>query len=182
MSTLRSQSKLARLLQVLLTTLLVAGLTWGEVGWAQGRPPLPGRQPVPTKSAPATQPEPMARKVQVDLMVVYANNESNKVDPSLEPVMQQLRFTPFKSFTLLQNQTSSLEVGEEANFSIAGGRRIKIELLSRDEKQAKIRLRMFTGGEKKLDTTVSIWRNRSFMVAGPHHQEGRLVLPITVRY
>ncbi len=182
MSTLRSRSGPARLLQALLTAILVLGLSWGELGWAQGRPPPPGRQPVPTQPVPQPQAPPMAKKVQVDVMVVYANNESNRVDPSLEPVMQQLRFTPFKSFTRLQTQSSSLEVGEEASFSIAGGRRIKIELLSRDEKQAKIRLRMFTNGEKKLDTTVSIWRNRSFMVAGPHHQEGRLVLPITVRY
>jgi hypothetical protein len=41
---------------------------------------------------------------------------------------------------------------------------------------------MYTAKNKILDTTVSIHRNKSFMVAGPKHEDGVLVLPLTARY
>ena len=33
-----------------------------------------------------------------------------------------------------------------------------------------------------MDTTVSIHRNRAFMIAGPSYEDGKLILPLTVRY
>lgn len=169
----------SRILRVLLAALLVLGI--GGEAWAQGRPPVPGRAPVPSRQTGDAD-VPIARKVAVEVMVVYATNSGDRVDPELRSVMQQLRFTRYRSFTRLETHDASLRAGEESAFTIAGGRRVKIELITHDAEQAKIRLRMFNDGGKLLDTTVSIHRNRSFMVAGPRHEDGVLIIPITVRY
>ena len=37
-------------------------------------------------------------------------------------------------------------------------------------------------GSKLLDTTVTVNRNGTFIVAGPRYRDGILVLPLTARY
>lgn len=114
-------------------------------------------------------------------MVVHARTDTTKVDPALEPIMQNLKFLPFQGFSLLEQYTSSLGPEQETTWS-AAGRRMKVELLSRDEKQARIRVVLLNGDKRVLDTTVSIHRNKSFMLAGPKHLEGVLVFALSVRY
>ena len=140
-----------------------------DLAHAQGRPPA---EPVSEQVG----------KVDVDLMVVYAHNEDNRVDAELTPVMQNLRFLRFSGFTLQDRFSDALGVNQEATWSIVGGRKMKVKLLSRDDKQAKVRVRMFKGEEKVLDTTVSIHRDKSFMLGGPKHEEGALVFALSVAY
>ena len=121
-------------------------------------------------------------KVDIEVMVVHASNAHNRVDPSLQPVMQHLRFTNFKGFKMLSKEAKGINPSQDHTYSVAGGRRLKIKLLERDAKRAKIRIEMFNAKNKILDTTVSIHRNKSFMVAGPKHEGGVLVLPLTARY
>lgn len=121
-------------------------------------------------------------KVNVEVMVVHASNTHNRVDPSLQPVMQHLRFLSFKGFKMLSKDAKGIGVGQDHTYSVAGGRRVKVKLIERDVKRAKIRIEMYNAKNKILDTTVSIHRNKSFMVAGPKHEGGVLVLPLTARY
>jgi hypothetical protein len=121
-------------------------------------------------------------KVNIEVMVVHASNTHNRVDPSLQPVMQHLRFLSFKGFKMLSKDAKGIGVGQDHTYSVAGGRRVKIKLLERDVKRAKIRIEMYNAKRKILDTTVSVHRNKSFMVAGPKHEGGVLVLPLTARY
>jgi hypothetical protein len=116
-------------------------------------------------------------------MCVRASNANDRVDAELKPILQQLKFTRYTGFHLIDTQRRSLESGQETTFNIEGERKIRIELLSHDETAAKLRIRMFNAqGRQQLDTTVSIHRNRSFMVAGPKVGEDVLILPVSVRY
>ena len=121
-------------------------------------------------------------KVSIEVMVVHASNSHNQVDPSLQPVMQHLRFLNFKGFQMLSKESHGVALGQDHTYNVAGGRRVKIRLKERDAKRAKIRIEMYNAKNKILDTTVSIHRNKSFMVAGPKHEGGVLVLPLTARY
>jgi hypothetical protein len=122
-----------------------------------------------------------AKRVNLELMVVHANH-GQMIDPELEPIMKQLRFLKFSGFKLLAKYPTQLVVGKEATFQLVNNRKLRVQLISRDEKAAKIRIRMFSGSDKVVDTTVSIHRNRSFIVAGPKYKDGVLVLPVSVRY
>jgi hypothetical protein len=144
-------------------------------GPPQPPPPRPPADAPPSAKAPVG-------KVGVELMVVHAHNEDGKVDPRLTGIMQNLRFIKFKGFRLLDTHPASLGPAQESTFSIVGGRQIRVQLLERDAKQAKVRVRMFSGDAKVLDTTVSIHRNRSFMLAGPKHNGGVLIFAVSVKY
>lgn len=168
------RSRWLRLLAVMFAVTLTSSHAFAQ---ARPRPP-PGPRPAPAQEA-----APVAGKVDIGVMVVHATNAHNRVDPKLEPVMQHLRFLNFKGFTLLSEKNASVSDGQEHTFTIAGNRQVRVTLLEHDAKQAKIRVQMFDpNGSKKLDTTVSVFRNKSFMVAGPKHDDGVLVLPLTPRY
>ena len=145
---------------------------------AQSRPPRPTSRPAVASQAKA----PLASKVGIEVMVVHATQGQPMVDSRLKSIMQHLRFLQFKRFSLLDKHRATLAMNSESTFSIRGGRRLKVQLLSRDARQARIRVRMFNDKGKLLDTTVSIHRNRSFILAGPKHDGGVLILPVTARY
>ena len=169
-------SRMLRRLFLLSVVLCFAELMAPTVSYAQTRPT--SARPAPSKS---TRPPAMQGRVSVEVMVVHANH-GNRVDPELRSVMQNLKFTRYSGFSLLGKYPAQLSAGEESSFQIAGGRRLKVKLIERDGKQAKIRVRMLNQSGKVLDTTVSIHRNRSFMVAGPKHNNGVLIIPVSVRY
>ena len=139
---------------------------------------------VPTSSY-AQAPRPTAAvgsKVTVEVMVVQATNEHQRVDPELRAVMQSLRHLRFTGFSVLSTDKIVVSSRSKGSTGVAGGRQLKIELLDVDEKQAKLRFQLMKGDKKVMDTTVSIRRNRTFIVAGPKHGGGVLILPLTVRY
>jgi hypothetical protein len=152
--------------------------------YAQQRPPPPGR-PAPVARPPADAPEapPATGAVSVEVMCVHGTNRHSNVDASLKPIVKQLSYTRYTGFELVDTHGQSLEIGQEATFAIEGERKVKVELLGRDDAAAKLRIRLLNAdGAKLLDTTISVHRNKSFMVAGPKVGEDVLILPVTARY
>jgi len=137
--------------------------------------------PLATAAEPSQQ-NPMKPRVEVELMVVHATNAHDKVDERLRPVLQHLRFLQFKGFSLLSLDEQHIAVGSAHTFNIVGDRRVTIDVIERDPIQAKLRVRMFNERGMFLDTTIRIHRDKSFMVGGPDHDGGKLLLPITVHY
>ena len=74
---------------------------------------------------------------------------------------------------------------KEKSYLVPGNKTtITITLLSHDEKRARLKIRILgTNGKLLLDTTASVKRNGTFIVAGPKYKkEGILFLPITAKY
>ena len=162
----------ANAFRTLRLAVLVAAVALPGLAFAQGRP----SEPIPA-AAPAVGP------VSVDVMCVRATKSNDRVDPELKPLLKQLSFTGFTGFDLVSHNTDALSVGEEANFAIEGGRRLKVQLIDRDETAARMRLRLIgADGTKVLDTTVAVHRNRTFMVAGPRVGEDVLIIPVMAKY
>lgn len=137
-------------------------------------------EPSSSNSTPVA--APIKDKIEIELMVVHATNAHERVDPELRPVLQHLRFLQFKGFTLLSLDEQQVAVGAGHTFPVVGGRRVTIDVIERDDKQVKMRVRMFKESGMFLDTTIRIHRNKSFMVGGPDHDGGKLLLPITAHY
>lgn len=161
---------------LLIAVLMMIGMV-GEAAAQTRPPPRPGANVVAQQQGPKV----AVGKVSTEVMVIHANN-SGRVDPELRAVMQNLRFMKFSGFSLLNKVPTQLGVSQESSISITGGRKLKVTLIQRDDKQAKVRVRLFNGEAKVLDTTVSIHRNRSFMLMGPKHNDGVLILALSVRY
>ncbi|MCB9685092.1 MAG: hypothetical protein H6738_07285 [Alphaproteobacteria bacterium] len=153
------------------TALLAAALLVGGptlvAGDALAAPPAPGAR------APAS------NRVQIGVMVVYANN-SGQVDPRLRSLQRQLEMMRFTGFKLLDQHDDTLGVNQATTLQVEGGRRVQITLVSRDEENAQIRVQVFKDNEKKVDTTLTTKRGRTVVIGIGKYQDGSLVLPVTV--
>lgn len=60
---------------------------------------------------------------------------------------------------------------------------MEVTVLGKDDRRVKMRVEVTGGkGGKLLDTTLSVNRNGTFIVAGPKYKDGVLVLPLTAKY
>lgn len=140
-----------------------------------------GSSSIAVHSQSDPRPDEASGKVRVEVMVVHATH-SGQVDPRLRNLQRQLDHTRYTGFEVLSTSTDALSPGQTAVVTVAGGRKVKVRLIERNSQQARVRIELYKGNEKKLDTTVSIPRNRTFLVAGPKFEEGVLIFPITVTY
>jgi hypothetical protein len=121
-------------------------------------------------------------KVHIDVRVVHATNAHTRIDQRLEKIARHLRNLRYTGFDFLKSEDADLIKNGKRSFSIAGERKMTVNLLSKDTKRARLRVQIHGKRGKLLDTTVSIRRNGFFVVAGPKYKDGILVLPISVKY
>ena len=182
---------MTRQIQRLLRTLVVAGVVLGIAGAPASAQSVPRKdtpaaqstRPAPSASSSRGSSEPMASKVDVRIMVVYATTAHSRVDPRLNSLTRYLSHLRYSGYELLQTQSAQLSVNGTQTFTIEGGRKVTVTLLSRDEERVRLRVEINASkGGKLIDTTMSINRDGTSIFAGPKHEDGILVLPLTARY
>ncbi len=170
-----------RLYKTLLATTLALSMTASSPALAQSRP---------TRSPPAAQgvgkadSEVKAGKLKVEVRVVYATTDHSRVDARLGELTRYLSNLKYTGYELIETESAQLAVDGSTSFALAGGRKVKVSVLSKDERRSKLRVQILEskGGSKLLDTTLTINRNGTFIVAGPKYKHGILVLPLTITY
>lgn len=165
-----------------MATLVAAGwlaLAMGSTeALAQSRPAPPTNRPASTAPA-ATKP---ATKVQLQVLVVHATDSYEGVDPRIKALTSSFRYFKYKGYKLLSTQDAQVAINETANFPIAGGRKVKVTLLSMDDARAKLRMEINNNEGKLFDTTVNINRDGTFIITGPRYEDGILMLPVRASY
>lgn len=120
--------------------------------------------------------------VKIRVWTVHATNKSSGVGDGLARIEKHLKNLNYSGFSLLSKDGAAVSIKGSKKFSVAGEKAVKVTVLERNEKRARVRVQVTSPKGKLLDTTVSIRRNGFFMVAGPKHNKGVLVLPIFARY
>ena len=139
--------------------------------------------PAPAHAADTPAAQAPSGKVTLTMPVVYATAAHSRVDPKLRSVVRYLQHLRYTGFELLDTHRLQLPVKGSQSINIEGGRKVTVELLSRDARRARVRVQIEAGkGRKVLDTTMWLNRNSTVIVAGPRHKDGILVLPLTARY
>ena len=166
---------MTRLFRTLLLTGLL-GLAAFSPGpaWAQARP-------VPAPTAPGAE-QPVRSRVDMEIRVVYATASHNRVDSRLGSLTRYLSHLRFTGYELLDTQKAQVGLGGKATFTVEGDRKVSVSLLGRDDQRARVRVQVSGGDKQLLDTTMSVNRNGTVIVAGPKYKDGILVLPLTARY
>jgi hypothetical protein len=154
---------------------------------AQSRPPSrPPAAPPPHSSpvvAQATEDAaPVTGPVSIEILCVRGTKSDAVIDSSLRTMAPKFKNLAYTGYHLVDSHSDDVAVGDTTTFTIEGGRRVRIEVLDRDAEAARLRIQMFEGTRAEFDTTISIHRNRSFIVAGPKIGEDVLILPVTVNY
>ena len=121
-------------------------------------------------------------RVRVQVLLVHATAGESFMDPALRRWGRHLRHLRYDSYRLLERKRAALLPDQESEFDILGDRRINVTLMEKRERNATLRVQMYRRGQKLVDTTVTVNRNGTFIMAGPAHQDGILVLPITAAY
>lgn len=122
--------------------------------------------------------------VDIGLLVVYASSSGNNIDPNLKRLTSHFENYKYTSYELIKEHKDMMKDKKEKSYLIPGNKTtITITLLSHDTKRARVKIRILGANSKLLlDTTASVKRNGTFIVAGSKYKDGVLFLPITVKY
>jgi len=117
--------------------------------------------------------------VQLKIGTILASNQSDNFDTRLKPIEKQLKVMKYRSYRLLKEDSQSVPWKENATFEIPGGRSLAISPQESKNKQIALKVRLTEGAKPLLDTTVRLQSRGHFLLGGPPHEGGALVISIS---
>ena len=119
-----------------------------------------------------------AQTVQVKIGTILASNQNDDFDPRLAPLEKQLKVMKYRSYKLLKEESQNVQGQASATFSIPGNRSLVVTPQVSKNKQHSLKVHLQQGEKPVLDTTVSLNNGGNFILGGPPHEGGVLVLSI----
>ena len=118
----------------------------------------------------------------VDLRVgcVLASNSGQEFDQRLVALQPRFnRLFRYTSYSLVKEKRERVAMGAKMGFDVPGGRYLLIipKELSKDGRLS-LKVMLLEGSRPIVDTAVSLRTHSTFLVAGPQHNEGALILSI----
>jgi hypothetical protein len=117
--------------------------------------------------------------VRVKIGTILANNQNDEIDPKLNMMRNQLKVMKYRSYRLLKEETQSVAWQGNAVFDIPGGRSLIVTPQELRNKQLALKVRLQHGDKPVVDTTVRLKDGGNFLLGGPPHEGGALVLSIS---
>lgn len=119
------------------------------------------------------------QSVQVTIRTILGGNKSDEFDPKLKGMEQQLKPLKHRSYRLLKDDTQTVPWPAGKSFEIPGGRSLTIEPQDFQDNRIGLKVRLTQGDKPLIDTTVKIANKGNFILGGPAHEGGSLVLSIS---
>jgi hypothetical protein len=119
-----------------------------------------------------------AGTVQVKIGTILASNQSDEFDARLAPLEKQLKVMKYRSYKLLKEESQNVQGQASATFSIPGGRSLVVTPQESKNNQHALKVHLQQGDKPVLDTTVRLNNGGNFILGGPPHEGGVLVLSI----
>jgi hypothetical protein len=123
--------------------------------------------------------EKQPQTVQVTIGTILASNQNDDFDAKLKGMEAQLKVLKYRSYRLLKNESQTAPWRGEKIFEIPGGRTLTVTPQEFRDNQVSVKVRLTQDQKPALDTTVKIPNKRNFILAGPPHEGGVLVLSIS---
>ena len=120
-----------------------------------------------------------SKPVQVKIGTILASNETDQFDARLKPMERQLKVMKYRSYRLLKEDIQSVPWNDNATFEIPGGRSLAVSPQDSKDKQIALKVRLTEGTKPLLDTTVRLQGRGYFLLGGPPHEGGALVISIS---
>jgi hypothetical protein len=119
------------------------------------------------------------QSVHVTIRTILATNQGNELDPKLKGMENQLKVLKYRSYRSLKDESQDVPWQGNGEFDIPGGRSLTVTPQEFRNNRIALKVRL-TGGQKPpLDTTVRIPNKGNFILGGPPHEGGALVLSIS---
>ena len=123
--------------------------------------------------------EKQPQSVQVSIGTILASNQNDEFDTKLKALETQMKVMKYRSYRLLKNESQTVPWQGEKVFEIPGGRSLAVTPQEFKENRISVKVRLTQGQKPVIDTTVRIPNKGNFIVAGPPHEGGVLVLSIS---
>jgi hypothetical protein len=105
--------------------------------------------------------------------------QRDEVDQRLSAMKNQLKVMKYRSYRLLKEETQNVSWQGNAAFDIPGGRSLLVTPQEFRNKQIALKVRLQHGDKPVVDTTVRLNNGGNFLLGGPPHEGGVLVLSIS---
>ena len=122
-----------------------------------------------------TQPQ----NVEVRIGAILASNQNDEFDARLKGLEKQLRVLKYRSYRLLTDKSENIPRNGNKVFEIPGGRSLMVTPQEFQDNRIALQVRLTDGKKPLLDTTVRIANKGNFILGGPPHEGGVLVLSIS---
>jgi hypothetical protein len=119
------------------------------------------------------------QSVQITIKTISASKQGDEFDARLAPLEKQLKALNYRSYRLLKEETQTARWQGNANFEIPGGRVLTVRPQEVTNNQLGLRVQLKQGDKPQLETTVRLINGGNFILGGPPHEGGVLVLSIS---
>jgi hypothetical protein len=119
------------------------------------------------------------QSVQVTIRTILAGNKSDEFDPKLKDMEQQLKPLKYRSYRALKDDTQNVPWQGTKSFEIPGGRLLTVAPQEFQSNRVSLKVQLTEKDKPVLDTTVKIPNKGNFILGGPPHEGGTLVLSIS---
>jgi len=117
--------------------------------------------------------------VQLSIGTILASNESDDFDAKLSKMKNQLEVIKYSSYRLVKEESQKVPWNGNALFEIPGGRTLAVMPQEYRNSRVSLKVRLQEGEKPLLDTTVRIRNRGNFLLGGPAHEGGVLILSIS---
>jgi hypothetical protein len=117
--------------------------------------------------------------VQLKIGTILAGNEGDDFDPRLSGMKNQLKVFKYRTYRLVKEESQKVSWQGKANFEIPGGRTLVVTPQEYRNERIALKVRLLKGDQPQLDTVVQLRNGGNFLLGGPAHEGGVLILSIS---
>ncbi len=118
------------------------------------------------------------QSVQIKIETILASDQSDEFDSRLAPLQRQLKVMKYRSYRLLKEESQTVPWQGSAAFEIPGGRSLAVTPQEFRDKRLALKVGLQQGEKPLLDTTIRMNNGGNFLLGGPPHEGGALVISI----
>ena len=117
--------------------------------------------------------------VDVRIGAVLASNSGQGFDPRLVSMRRQFHtLFPYTSYNLVKEERQRILPGAKAGFEIPGGRYLLVTSSGMKDERVSLHVMLIEGSRPVVDTALTLRKHATFLVGGPRHQGGVLIIAI----
>jgi hypothetical protein len=117
--------------------------------------------------------------VHVTIGTILASNQNDEFDAKLKAMEKQLKVMKYRSYRSLKEESQDVAWQGNGVFEIPGGRSLSVAPQELRNNRISLKVRLMEGQKPLIDTTVRIPNRGNFILGGPPHEGGALVLSIS---
>src|SRR5262245_18979842 len=119
------------------------------------------------------------QSVQITIRSILATNKADEFDAKLKGMEQQLKSLKYRSYRSLKDDNKTVPWQGTQAFEIPGGRTLTVVPQEFQDSRIALKVRLTESDKPIVDTTVKIPNKGNFILGGPPHEGGTLVLSIS---